>query len=81
MSPGSYIAVYFIVWWICLFAVLPFGARSQTDDGVVVRGTDPGAPTQTRLLRTVLWTTGLSLPLTMLLLWGLASPWLAQYLR
>jgi predicted secreted protein len=27
-----------------LFAVLPFGVRSQAEDGEVTDGTDPGAP-------------------------------------
>ena len=40
----SYLAIYVIVWMVCLFAVLPWGARSQTDAGDIVRGTEPGAP-------------------------------------
>ena len=37
-------ALYFIIWWITLFAVLPFGIRSQHETGDVVAGTEPGAP-------------------------------------
>jgi predicted secreted protein len=51
MSVGSGIAIYFVIWWIGLFAVLPWGIRSQHEDGEVVRGSDPGAPTTPRLLR------------------------------
>ena len=38
-------AVYFMIWWIGLFAVLPFGIkRSQEEAGDVVPGSEPGAP-------------------------------------
>jgi len=40
-------AVYFIIWWITLFMVLPFGVQRDTD---VQEGNDPGAPTQHRIL-------------------------------
>jgi predicted secreted protein len=51
------IAIYFIVWWLVLFAVLPWGIRSQAESGDVVPGSDPGAPAVPRLARKLLWTT------------------------
>ena len=51
------IALYFVVWWIMLFAVLPFGARTQAEDGDIVAGSDPGAPSTPRLGEKALWTT------------------------
>ncbi len=54
MSIGSAIAIYFVIWWIGLFAVLPWGIRSQREDGDVVKGSDPGAPARPRLLRVVI---------------------------
>ena len=53
MSFFSALAIYFVIWWIGLFAVLPWGVRSQHEDGEVVKGTDPGAPSKPRLLRIV----------------------------
>lgn len=44
MTIGSALAIYFIIWWIVLFAVLPFGIRSQAEAGDVAPGSDPGAP-------------------------------------
>ena len=32
MAVGTAIAIYFVVWWVVLFAVLPFGMRAQEDD-------------------------------------------------
>ena len=43
------IAVYFTMWWIVLFAVLPFGVKSQAESGDVVKGSEPGAPVATPL--------------------------------
>ncbi len=54
------IAIYFIVWWVVLFAVLPWGVRSQQESGAVVPGSDPGAPTLPRLLMKLAWTTLIS---------------------
>jgi len=54
MAFGTSVAVYFLIWWLCLFAVLPFGARSQVDEGEVEPGTEPGAPAKPMLLRRLL---------------------------
>ncbi|TQI76908.1 putative secreted protein [Bosea sp. AK1] len=45
------LALYFVIWWITLFAVLPFGIRSQHEAGEVVAGTEPGAPVFPGLLK------------------------------
>ncbi|SIQ50886.1 MULTISPECIES: DUF1467 family protein [unclassified Bosea (in: a-proteobacteria)] len=51
MSIASALAVYFIIWWTVLFAVLPFGVRSQHEAGAIAEGTEPGAPVLPGLLR------------------------------
>jgi predicted secreted protein len=57
MSVTFAIAIYLIIWWTVLFAVLPLGVRTQGEDGVVVPGTPESAPTHPRLLRVVFITT------------------------
>ena len=52
--------LYVLIWWVVLFAVLPWGIRSQQEGGEIVPGTDPGAPAIPRLLRKLVWTTGVS---------------------
>ena len=52
-----------------LFLVLPFGARSQAEEGTVTPGTDPGAPVMPRLVRTVVWTTIVTAVLCGLFFW------------
>ena len=54
-------AIYFVIWWIALFLTLPFGVRSQHEDGEGTPGTDPGAPVATQMRAKLIWTTGLSL--------------------
>ena len=51
MTVAGGLAVYFVIWWTVLFAVLPFGVRSQAEAGEVTEGTEPGAPVLPGLLR------------------------------
>jgi predicted secreted protein len=55
MAISTAIAIYFLIWWIVLFAVLPWGVRAQGDEGAP--GTDPGAPAVPRLRAKLIWTT------------------------
>ena len=50
-------ALYFVLWWTFLFAVLPLGNRPETDPANVVPGQDPGAPALPRLREKALITT------------------------
>ena len=79
LAPATFLAIYFVVWWICLFLVLPFGVRNQVDTGTYVQGTERGAPDRPMWLRRFLWTTLLSIPVTALLLWALSAQWLQKY--
>ena len=56
----SAFAVYFIIWWLTLFAVLPLGMRSQRDEGEVTLGTVESAPARFRAGRVLLLTTAIS---------------------
>ena len=57
---STWFAIYFVIWWITLFLTLPFGVRSQHEDGGGPAGTDPGAPIVTRMGRKLIWTTVIS---------------------
>ena len=54
------IALFLTVWFVVLFAVLPFGIRSQNQSGDFLTGTDPGAPVAPRLVNKILWTTAIA---------------------
>ncbi len=79
MQVATFFAIYFVVWWMCLFLVLPFGVRNQVDEGVYTQGTDPGAPARFRFWPKLIWTTLLSIPFTALLMWLLTADWLIRY--
>ena len=49
MKLISVFAVYFIIWWITLFAVLPFGLKTQAEAGEIVPGTHASAPATPRI--------------------------------
>ena len=62
MSWFSQFAIFLLIWFVVLFAVLPFGVRQQTNPEP---GHDPGAPAQPMLWRKAMWTTVISL-----IIWG-----------
>ena len=57
MTWVSVAALYFILWWIVLFATLPFGLKTQDDDEDVTLGTVSSAPKGPHMLRAVVRTT------------------------
>jgi predicted secreted protein len=81
MSFVTILAVYFIVWWVCLFVVLPFKVRNQVDEGEWVQGTERGAPSIARLWPKLLATTILAAVVTAGLFWALSNPVLREYWR
>ena len=51
MSLVSGLAIYFIIWWLVLFTVLPIGAHSPHEKGEEVeKGHAPSSPIAPRLL-------------------------------
>jgi predicted secreted protein len=69
-SISTAFAIYFVMWWIVLFLTLPFGVRSQHEDGEGPPGTDPGAPVLTRMGPKLLWTTIISAALFAASMWA-----------
>jgi predicted secreted protein len=70
MSISSSIAIYFVLWWVVLFAVLPFGVRSQVEEGDTVPGSDPGAPVLPLMAKKLIWTTLISLVIFAVGVWA-----------
>jgi len=57
MTWVSVVALYFIIWWLTLFAALPFSLRTQDDDHDVTLGTVSSAPKGPHMLRAFVRTT------------------------
>jgi predicted secreted protein len=67
-------AIYFVLWWLVLFLTLPFGVRSQHEDGEgagqMAPGTDPGAPVLARMGSKLIWTTIISAVIFAISMWA-----------
>ncbi len=59
------LALFFLVWWVVLFAVLPWGVRPPDNPGL---GHEPGAPEFPDLKKKFWITTGVSLGLMAIIL-------------
>ncbi len=54
------IVIYFVVWWISLFLVLPLWVKPQIEENAVIPGTATSAPVSAMMLKKLLLTTLLS---------------------
>jgi predicted secreted protein len=54
MNPVSAFAIFFIIWWVSLFAVLSLGLKTQDEAGSVVPGTPSSAPQGRHMLRVIM---------------------------
>lgn len=57
MTLSFAIAIYAIIWWVVLFAMLPIGVRTQAEEGEVAPGTAESAPHRPQLLAKMAATT------------------------
>jgi len=57
MNFGAGFAIYFIMWWLSLLMVLPFGVRTQEESGSVELGTVASAPAKPMIRRQLVATT------------------------
>ena len=60
LTVGGGVALYFVIWWTLLFAILPLRNHAETRPEHIVPGQDPGAPAAPRLREKALLTTLLS---------------------
>ncbi|HXI87903.1 MAG TPA: DUF1467 family protein [Parvularculaceae bacterium] len=68
MNIVGAIVIYIMVWWVIVFAVLPWGVRGRwesPDDGV--KGAEPGAPAVTHLKKKLLITSVIAFGVTVVL--------------
>ncbi|MDP9137669.1 MAG: DUF1467 family protein [Pseudomonadota bacterium] len=80
MSVASGIAVYFIIWWTALFAVLPWGTTSAHETGAEVQpGHSPSAPLRPMLLRKLVATSVLAALIFAAFLWLKSAGFLSLF--
>lgn len=69
----TFVAIYFIVWWLVFFTVLPWGQARNAAEEAAVPGADPGAPDVPRLGQKVAWTTVISAVVCGLFCWAFVT--------
>lgn len=69
------LVLYLFIWWITLFAVLPFNVRTQEEEGSVVPGTPESAPARPRILRIFLINTVVATIVFALVQVAIANRW------
>ncbi len=58
MTWTTWLAIYFVAWWLVLFTTLPFGVRNASEAGEqLVDGAEAGAPVKPMMVRKLLATT------------------------
>jgi predicted secreted protein len=67
--------LYVLIWWVALFAVLPWGIRPQPDPDALSGWR--GVPEKPHLLRTVIATTIVAGVIWLLAYWLVSSPYLS----
>ena len=74
---STLLAIYFVLWWLTLFLILPFGIRSQHEEGEGAPGTDPGAPILARMGPKLIWTTIVSAIIFAIAMWAYYAGYLS----
>lgn len=69
MEPITIFAFYFILWWLTLFCILPFGVKTQGEESDVILGTVDSAPTKPMIFKKMLITTVVSAIVLGVILW------------
>ena len=69
MEPVTIFAFYFILWWLTLFCILPFGVKTQAEESDVTLGTVGSAPSKPQIFKKMLITTVVSAIILGLIIW------------
>jgi predicted secreted protein len=78
MSIALDLALYAMIWWMTLFAVLPFGVETQGEQGSVVPGTPASAPAKPRLVRVFVINTIVATVVFAVVWAGLTYDWIGR---
>jgi predicted secreted protein len=77
VSIPSAVAVYFIIWWATLFAVLPWGTTSGHETGAELPpGHAPSAPLRPMMIRKLLVNTFIAAVIFAVFVWMKVSGYL-----
>ena len=76
------IAIYFVLWWLAFFTMLPIGAQSAHEAGEEVpAGSDSAAPRAHGLGKKALWASGIASILWLGVFWAVSVDLIGMYGR
>jgi predicted secreted protein len=79
MKWYSILAIYFLVWVVCAFVVMPFGIQTHDEAGhAKIPGQADSAPANFRPLRVILRATILSLVISVLIVLNYNEGWITR---
>jgi predicted secreted protein len=79
MKWYSILAIYFLVWVVCAFVVMPFGIQTHDEAGhAKIPGQADSAPANFRPLRVILRATILSLVISVLIVLNYKEGWITR---
>jgi predicted secreted protein len=77
MRWTSVLAVYLLIWWLVVFAVIPFGLRTHRELGEdLIPGQSHSAPANFRPRRIIAWTTAISTVIMLLYYLNFTYGWI-----
>lgn len=63
MTVGAALVMFAVIWFMCLFVVLPIRLKSQSETGKIIEGTPASAPADPNLRTRLKWTTLIAIPI------------------
>ncbi|MDC1255496.1 DUF1467 family protein [Paracoccaceae bacterium] len=73
MTISAAVVLFAVIWFMCLFIVLPLRIKSQQEDGEIVPGTPASAPTNPQLKKKTIYVTIVTFILWILLVYIISS--------
>ena len=77
MSIAAALVLYAVIWFVCLFIVLPMKIRTQLESGKVIPGTPPSSPVDPRLRSKIRLVTIIALAVWIPVAAVIASGWIS----
>ena len=73
MTISAALVLFAVIWFMCLFIILPLKIKSQGEDGKIVPGTPASAPSRPLLKKKTIYVTIISLVLWIALIFVITS--------
>ena len=73
MTISAALVLFAVIWFMCLFIALPLKIKSQQENGHIIPGTPPSAPSKPQLRKKVTWVTIITIIIWLILIYIISS--------